>query len=705
MSHAKKAQQQLDEKFQQAMLLMQEGKIKEAKDICTRILKTAPTHINALHFLGFIAHQEKNTDQAITLLKRTIALAPNNVDAYNHLGAAFGEAGDHHAAIVYFDKAITLKPDYVDAIANRGQAKLILKKYQEALDDYGLIIKLSPSNIDAYFKRAHLLFDTKQFLPALADYETIIKLQGDSALTHLYCGNVYFVLRQYNAALNQYNQAITLDVNLIEAWENRGLLLVRCQEYDKALENYQYILHQKDRKGNILSAIYTCAMYLLRWDLVPALEAEIKTAIANSNLIGFETFPLLGGLTISAPEQKSAGLMLANSRFVTADQASVTSQTNAVTQTDKLRIGYLSADFHEHATLRLMLGAIQMHDRSRFSIYAYSYGEADDSPEHKQLLQAVDHFVDLNAKDDISAAQQIADDGIHILVELKGYTSNSRLGIVALRPAPISVSWLAYPGTLGHPRLADYIIGDPIVTPLEHQAHFSETLALMPHSYQPNSQNKLSPKPLRSLHNLPEDAFVFCSFNQAFKFNPFMFDIWCRLLKAVPHSVLWLLAPLDSAQKRLHEEAQLRGIATERIIFAPRITQNEHVARLQCADLALDTYPCNSHTTGSDALWAGVPMVTLIGETFASRVGASLMSAVGLPELITHTALEYFNLAYQLATDTARFAALRTTLADQKLTAPLFNPTQFAKDLEKLYQMIWNNHQNGIKQAIIVPPQ
>ncbi|HKT98853.1 MAG TPA: hypothetical protein VJS30_20360, partial [Paraburkholderia sp.] len=357
----------------------------------------------------------------------------------------------------------------------------------------------------------------------------------------------------------------------------------------------------------------------------------------------------------------------------------------------RLRIGYLSADFHDHATLRLLAGVLELHDPARFAIHLYSYGEAAPDAAWRERLAALPATRhEIGALTDAQAAAQIAQDGIHVLVDLKGYTTGTRLGITALRPAPAIVSWLGYPGSLGEPRLADYLIGDAVVTPPATAPFYSETLALMPHCYQPNDHRReCGRRPSRAEAGLPERGFVFCSFNQTFKHNAQMASLWCRLLAATPGSVLWLLDPgSERAQENLHSFFEAHGVARARVIFAQRLPQEAHLARLQLADLALDTLPTGSHTTGSDALWAGVPMVSAPGSLFAGRVGASLLHAVGLDALIARDLDAYFQIALALASDPAWHAQIRKQLARAKTDAPLFDTARFTRDLERLFVAI-----------------
>ena len=369
---------------------------------------------------------------------------------------------------------------------------------------------------------------------------------------------------------------------------------------------------------------------------------------------------------------------------------------------DRLRIGYLSADYHEHPISFLVAQVIEQHDRARFEVFGYSSGPDSEDPMRRRIRAAFDTFREIRPSSHEVAAQRIISDGIDILVDLTGYTTNARLEILALRPAPVQVSWLGYAGTLGHPRLADYLIGDPIVSPLSDGVHFGEALALMPNCFQPNDrQRAIGERPARTVAGLPEGGFVFCSFNQSYKFTSAMFGLWCRLLVSVPGSVLWLLEPTQACIANLRREAQARGVAFERMIFAPRTpTLAEHLARLKCADLALDTYPYTSHATASDALWAGVPLVARQGQTFASRVSGSILHAAGLPELITESAEDYYRLALELATSPARLAQVRAQLEANRMSCALFDSKRFTIDLERLYRRMWVGYRAGSLQPI-----
>jgi predicted O-linked N-acetylglucosamine transferase (SPINDLY family) len=366
----------------------------------------------------------------------------------------------------------------------------------------------------------------------------------------------------------------------------------------------------------------------------------------------------------------------------------------------KIRLGYLSNDFHQHATAHLLVEVLEAHNRDDFDVYAYSFGADDGLHMRKRLIQACDRFVDVGHMTDTEAAQTIYSDAVDILIDLKGFTAKARTGVTLLRPAPVVVNYLGYPGTMGS-GICDYLITDRFLTPPESADDYAESFAYMPNSYHPHGcRSPVGQKPTRQEAGLPEAGFVFCCFNQAYKISPDVFDIWCRLLSAVPDSVLWLLDDIYAAGN-LRSEAIRRGIDARRLVFTAGLGQVEHLGRLQLADLALDTAPFNAHTTASDALWAGVPLVTCPGETFPSRVAGSILRAAGLSELVTHSPEAYFQLAYELATKTARLAELRACLVANQPTLPLFDVATYTSDLEGLFRVMSARYQAHLPPVAI----
>ena len=362
----------------------------------------------------------------------------------------------------------------------------------------------------------------------------------------------------------------------------------------------------------------------------------------------------------------------------------------------RIKVAYLSADFRRHATAYLIAELIERHDRERFEVIGVSFGPDDNSDMRARLVGAFDRFVDVTRSSDEEAAQLIASARVDIAVDLMGHTQYSRPRILAFRPAPVQASYLGFPGTTGADFI-DYIIADPIVAPFDRQPYFTEKIVHLPDCYQVNdTTRRIAPRmPTREEFGLPAESFVFCCFNTSWKIAPAVFDVWMRLLEAIPGSVLWLLRDSPDAESNLRREAAARGTDPARLVFAGRVAPDEHLARHRLADLFLDTLPYNAHTTASDALWAGLPLVTCCGATFAARVAASLLKAVGLPELVTDSLADYETLALRLARDDSLRRRFRARLEQNRLTCPLFDAERFRQHLEAAYQTMWGLWQRG----------
>jgi predicted O-linked N-acetylglucosamine transferase (SPINDLY family) len=440
---------------------------------------------------------------------------------------------------------------------------------------------------------------------------------------------------------------------------------------------------------------------MCEWDEFAHTASHMRRLLAQDQSGQIPPFQLLSVPGISAQEQRVCSELWTRDRVA----ASMPERDRLAFPFDlaareKLRIAYLSNDFHDHATARLLVETFEAHDRERCELHAFSFGADDGGAMRRRINGAFDAFHDVSLLSDAETAHAIHDAGINILVDLKGYTRGARTGVMMLRPAPIQVNFLGYPGTLGG-GICDYIITDPFVTPLASAADYSEAFAYMPHSYQPHGRRGvIGRKPSRAQAGLPEAGFVFCCFNQAYKFTPPIFDLWCRLLEATPGGVLWLLCA-EMAEGNLRGEALRRGISPDRLVFAPDVEQSEHLGRLQLADLVLDTAPYGAHTTASDSLWAGVPIVTCAGETFPSRVAGSLLHAVGLPELIATSEEDYFAVALALASEPDLLEACKAKLERNRLTTPLFDVAAYALALQELYEAMWERHRTGAARAPI----
>lgn len=455
------------------------------------------------------------------------------------------------------------------------------------------------------------------------------------------------------------------------------------------------------RWGRWLVKRYQQALQMCEWDALPAQQAQIMADLKADQAGLVSPFLLLSMHGISASEQQQAAtLWMQNKRAASLAVRADLAFNSLAHQRPRIRLAYLSNDFHDHATAMLMIELLEAHDHSRFEVFAYSYGADDGKLMRGRLHNSFDHFTDISLLNTVEAAQLIYTDAIDILVDLKGFTQATRTDILLLHPAPVQVNYLGYPGTLG-PGICDYIVTDTYLTPSSSTADYDETFAYLPNSYQPHGHAaKLSTAPTRAAMGLPETGFVFCCFNQSYKFAPDVFAMWCLLLDQVPGSVLWLLAnPL--AQGNLRNHAMQYGVAPDRLIFAPDMNQPDHLARLQLADLVLDTMPYNAHTTASDALWVGVPILTCEGATFAARVAGSLLQASGLAELIATDLDDYYEKAYAIATQPTLLVRIKAQMLAQRATNPLFDVPNYTLDLENLYEQMWQRFVDGQRPAVL----
>lgn len=428
-----------------------------------------------------------------------------------------------------------------------------------------------------------------------------------------------------------------------------------------------------------------------------ALEAALAEGIGHR----LSPFHLLSVPGMSPHQQRACSeLWTRDRRSVARDERAARSFSFPERGSQKIRLGYLSSDFQDHATAHLLVEVLEAHARADFEVFAYSFGADDGRPMRRRLAAACDRFVDISHMNDSAAAELIHADAVDILVDLKGFTARARTGIVLLRPAPVIVNYLGYPGTMGA-GICDYLVTDRFLTPADSAPEYAEALAYMPHTYHPHGRGTpLGRKPGRREAGLPDQGFVFCCFNQPYKISPGIFDIWCRLLAVVPDSVLWLLDHPQAAGN-LRGEAIRRGVDARRLVFGANLPQAEHLARLQLADLVLDTSPFNAHTTASDALWAGVPLVTYAGDTFPSRVGGSILHAIGLGDLVAGSLDDYFELAYGLASDADRLSSVKTRLAANRLMTPLFDSAAYTLSLESLYRTMAVRHRLQLPPCII----
>ncbi len=670
-----------------------------------KVIDLSPRYAEAFYNKGKSFLALKRLDEALAAFERALAISSNFAEAWLGRGAALFQCKEHEKALEAFDRAIALKRNLVEAWLGRGDLLFALQRYDDALSAYDTALALNPNLAQAWLGRGNVLNVLKRLQEALAAFDSALKLSPNLAEAWFGCGNTFCGAGQLDRAVAAYERASALDPNLAEACVGTGNAFVLLKQPASALDAYDKALRLKPdlkyTKGDRLHV----KLHLSDWanldletsDLVSAVRARVL-ATAPTHLVA---------LSWSAADQ------LECTKTFMADQPVFPAVWRGeIYSHDRIRVGYFSADFRTHPVAQLMAGVFEQHDKSRFEITALAYGPDDASDLRIRIKSAAEDFIDARGMTDDEIIEIIRRREIDVLVDLTGLTLNTRSDVLSRRVAPVQVNFLGYPATMGADWM-DYIIADSTIIPEDHFQFYSERVVWLPDTYQPNTyqvdDNKrgISERsPTRAECNLPEAAFVFCSFNNTFKIIPAIFDVWMRLLKATPHSVLWLSQPNPTAEANLRKEAELRGVSPERIIFAPKLPEmSDHLARQRHADLFLDTLPYNAHTTASDALWAGLPVLTCLGETFAGRVAASLLKALGLPELITTSLEDYEALALKLAREPSRLASIKAKLARNHSTHALFDTARFTRHIEAAYTTMWQRQQSGAApQAFAVQP-
>jgi len=602
-------------------------------------------------------HQQGRIAQAEALYQEILKVEPGHFDALHLLGVAKLQGGNPEAALELIGRAIRINSRNADALTNLGNALRELGRHAQALTCYERALAIRPDAPESHYNRALTLQELHRHEDAVAGYE----------------------------------RALALRPGYIEAHYNRGVVLQDSRRPEDAALAFARLLEIAPDCPYAAGKLGYLKLLCCDWrSYHDALARLIDDVNAGRRVCDPFSFTALSN---------TAAAQLACATTYAADKyppAATPLWSGEHYHHDKIRVAYLSADFHEHATTHLMAGLFEHHDSDRFDITAISFGPDRQDSMRSRLVDAFDHFIDVRAKTDREVALLLRALEIDIAVDLKGYTQGGRTGILARRPAPVQINYLGMPATMGASYI-DYIIADPRVIPPGDHPHYSERILYLPDSYQATDDRRQidAHTPSRAELALPEDGFVFCCFNNNYKITPELFTIWMRLLHQVSGSVLWLLEDNPVATRNLRTEAQLRGIAPERLVFAPRVPAGAHLARHRRADLFLDTLPYNAHTTASDALWAGLPVLTCTGETFAGRVAASLLDAVGLSELITHDLDRYAALALALARHPERLREIRTRLARNRDICPLFATDRFRRHLESAYIVLRERSQRG----------
>ena len=747
-------EQEAQSEFRKAVELHQRGRLSDAEEIYRAVSRAIPKHSGALHLLGVIAYQKGRFAEADRLIGQAIEinrhnatmhsnrdsvfiklgplgsfdtaleLKPDFADALNNRGTVLNELGRNAEAIATYDKALAIRPDYAEALNNRGKAFCDLRRYDEALANSDKALEIRPNYAEALHNRGNALNGLKHFEEAIASFDQALTVNPDYAEAHNARGNALGALRRHAEALASYDRALAVRPDYSEALNNRGVVLNDLGRLGEALACYNQALTGSDfadvlnnRAGTYnsmkryqeaasdwakcptldpnynyaLGSRLLAKMYICDWSNFDADRALVLVRI-NSGTPAATPFGF-AAISSSAAEQMKCAQLYTTSRFPESDKPLCRGERRSH---ERIRVGYISGDFRNHPSSHLIAGMFEHHDRSCFETIALSFGPDDHSKVRHRIQNAFETFIDVQSYGNRQIAELIHRLEIDIAVDLMGHQGKARTAVFADRPAPIQVNYLAFPGTMGA-RYFDYLVGDRIIIPPIHHQWYSEKIIYLPESYfVPYAAEDIADLvPTRSDLKLPERGFVFCCFNNTFKITPEIFDVWMRLLRAIEGSVLWLIEGDETSRGNLRREAESRGVSGNRLVFAPRVPLPDHFARHRQADLFLDTRYYGAHTTALDALWAGLPIVTCLGSAFPGRVAASLLTAIGFPELITNSLEEYGTLALKLARDPAYLASIKAKLANNRDVYPLFDVARFTRHMEAAYKAMWECYQRG----------
>ncbi len=708
-------------------LYMQSGRSADAEQVFANAMRADPASLGAIFGRAAALQSLSRHSEAAELLDRVVERQPESAMAWYNRGAVRMSMGQHAAAEADFSRALTLQPNSAKLLEARGAARALqgAKCAKGAIEDLKPALAVNPRNPDSWHMLGRSFLSLGQTGDALACWQRALEIAPQHLQSLLDRGFLLNAQQQYADALADFDRVISLLPGHPAAWQGRGIALASLNHQQAAIDSFSQVL--RVNPGDALSLFNRAVMLSSAKHFADAaadLEALLQLA---------PEYPLADGLLLNARLQlcdwhdldhqrheiakgldrgvrlihpfahllisDSPAQQLSSARLQVAGAhppAAAPFYCGETYAHEKIRLAYVSGDFFEHAVPYLIAGVLERHDRSRFEIAAISYGSNDHSAMRNRLEKAVDRFIDAPDRTDSAIARLMRDMEVDIAIDLKGHTGKARPGIFAFRPAPMQVNYLGYPGTMGAPYF-DYLIADRILISPEHRPFYSEHIVYLPDTYQANdSTRSIAPAPVsRSDAGLPADAFVFCCFNGSQKILPESFAMWMRILSAAEHSVLWLLQNNEIAAANLRRHAQLHGIAPDRLFFAKYQPADRHLARLRLADLVLDTLPYGAHTTASDALWAGVPVLTLLGNSFAGRVAASLLTAIGLPQLITRSPAEFEALALRLFRNRKQLEEIRQELARNRETQPLFDTERMTRNLERAYTTMWQRHRRG----------
>ncbi|QWE19823.1 glycosyltransferase family 41 protein [Polynucleobacter sp. AP-Kolm-20A-A1] len=671
--------------LQQMLSEFQSQRHDAAERIAQSILRINPKDLIALQVLGLVLAMQGRVLEAIDPLSKAALQDSKNPELLSNLARAQYGAGLFQDAIGTFEKLNRIVPNNAQILMDKGTAHAKLRQYDQATLCYDKVIELSPDYFLVWSNRGNLLSDLGFTGKAIESYETALKLNPNYPETWTNYGNAFFDLGRYEDARLAHEKALSLDPNYGEAWSNHANALLELKRNDEALVSYQKAYSLVPGHPFLIGQLVDGYGNLCDWAnrdlLVPKLlDSASKMEPASPPFIMLQTSATL-------ELQKQAAEIFTKIRIPAFNNSFPKLRARSGDQ--KIRIGYFSSDFKTHPVGMLMENILKLHDRSRFEIYGFFLNKRVGDPVEHRLTELFDKSIDLFGLNDFEAYELSISQDLDIAIDLNGHTAAARTKLFSRKIAPIQMNYLGYAGTSGSD-FYQYLIADKIAIPPEHQSYYSEKIAYLPNSFFPAdtliSREEFGDMPTRASQGLPESGFIFACFNNAYKITPDIFDIWMKLLKDVPDSVLWLSRPSEKAIENLQKEVTARGVDPSRIIFAIRVpARKDHLSRLRLADLFLDTSHFNAHTTAADALWAGVPVLSILGNTFASRVASSMLTALGMNEMIVNSKEEYYNKAFDLASHPDKISQVKAKQESNRLTTALFDTKQYVKDLEDLY--------------------
>jgi protein O-GlcNAc transferase len=663
-------------------LLTMLGRANEALAAFDRALAIGPRHAETLTNRANILWGMKQFDDALAGYREALSLKPSLLEALVGSANALRALNRPQEALSALDRALALRPDAALLLRDRGALFQALKRPEQALVDLDRALRLEPRNAEALSNRGIALSHLRRFDEALASYAGALAINSRLVEALSNRGHTLREMGAFEAALESYDQALTADPGYGKALNGRGAVLADLGRFEEALACHEQVLASSVPPASALADAANMSLTLCDWPKAAKFGAQIRARLGEPGL----AVPPLLALYYDWGPQAQAKCAQA---WMDAMPAAPVLPASASRAHDRLRIAYMSSDFRRHPVGATVVELLERHDRSRFEIFAASLGTDDGSDVRRRIMGAVDHFIDLGPLGDRAAAERLKELGIDILVDLNGHTLGARPAILRQRPAPIQATYMGFPGTMGADFI-DYIIADATVLPFEQQSFYREKIVQLPDTYWvSDTRRKVGICPTRQAEMLPQKGFVFCCFSHTRKIAPELFDVWMRLLTAVPGSVLWLKQSPAAAMANLRAAAEARGVPAARLVFAQNAPLDVHLARHALADLFLDTLPYNAHATASDALWAGLPVLTGLGRSFAGRVAASQLQAAGLPELVTANLQDYEAMGLRLAGDPVLLSSWRNRLVKNRTTRPLFNTDLFCSNIEAAYLQMW----------------